>query len=84
MDKVISSAIKYLIIQIEKDNKKIKFLCEFNIDNLKEKSHKIQEDEIIVEADKYRITQVISNLLSNAVKFTKEGNISIIIDLLYN
>jgi signal transduction histidine kinase len=32
---------------------------------------------IVVEADKGRITQVISNLLSNAVKFTKEGSISI-------
>lgn len=29
--------------------------------------------DIIVEADKGRITQVISNLLSNAVKFTEEG-----------
>jgi signal transduction histidine kinase len=32
---------------------------------------------IEVEADKGRITQVISNLLSNAIKFTKEGTISI-------
>jgi signal transduction histidine kinase len=30
-----------------------------------------------VDADKGRITQVISNLLSNAIKFTKEGSISI-------
>jgi signal transduction histidine kinase len=30
-----------------------------------------------VEADKERITQVISNLLNNAIKFTKEGQISI-------
>jgi signal transduction histidine kinase len=35
------------------------------------------EDNLIVEADKGRITQVISNLLSNAIKFTKEGSISI-------
>ncbi len=28
---------------------------------------------VIIEADKDRITQVISNLLSNAVKFTKDG-----------
>jgi signal transduction histidine kinase len=32
---------------------------------------------VVVEADKERITQVISNLLNNAIKFTKEGNISI-------
>ena len=33
--------------------------------------------DVIVEADKERITQVISNLLSNALKFTEEGHISI-------
>src|SRR6266487_130781 len=32
---------------------------------------------IVVEADKGRITQVISNLLRNAIKFTSEGIISI-------
>ena len=30
-------------------------------------------DNNIVEADRYRITQVISNLMDNAIKFTKEG-----------
>jgi signal transduction histidine kinase len=35
------------------------------------------EGNLMVEADKGRITQVISNLLSNAIKFTKEGSISI-------
>jgi signal transduction histidine kinase len=34
--------------------------------------------EIMVEADKTRIAQVISNLLNNAVKFTKKGAIFII------
>jgi signal transduction histidine kinase len=33
--------------------------------------------DIIVEADKGRITQVVSNLLNNAVKFTEEGVISV-------
>ena len=32
---------------------------------------------IFVEADKDRITQVLSNLLSNAIKFTNQGKISI-------
>jgi two-component system, OmpR family, sensor histidine kinase VicK len=35
------------------------------------------KDSLLVEADKDRITQVISNLLNNAIKFTKEGSISI-------
>ena len=30
-----------------------------------------------MEADRNRLTQVISNLLSNAVKFTNEGSITI-------
>ena len=34
----------------------------------------------IVEADIYRITQVISNLLDNSIKFIKEGTVSITLD----
>jgi len=33
--------------------------------------------DIILEADKGRMTQVFSNLLSNAIKFTKKGTITI-------
>jgi signal transduction histidine kinase len=40
----------------------------------------IQDNRIIVEADKERITQVISNILHNAVMFTKEGSISVSIE----
>ena len=36
---------------------------------------------IVVEADRMRITQVISNLLSNAIKFTKQGTIYISEDI---
>ena len=34
-------------------------------------------DVLLVHADKWRLTQVISNLLSNAIKFTQDGTISI-------
>jgi signal transduction histidine kinase len=34
-------------------------------------------NDLLIEADKGRITQVISNLLSNAIKFTPGGTISI-------
>ena len=35
------------------------------------------KQDIFVEADKVRISQVISNLLNNAVKFTEDGAVSI-------
>jgi signal transduction histidine kinase len=37
------------------------------------------EDNILIQADRIRLTQAISNLLGNAVKFTKKGIISITI-----
>ncbi|HZI70590.1 MAG TPA: HAMP domain-containing sensor histidine kinase, partial [Nitrososphaeraceae archaeon] len=43
----------------------------------------LKNKNVIVEADKARISQVISNLLNNAVKFTPEeggGTISVILD----
>jgi signal transduction histidine kinase len=35
---------------------------------------------IVVEADRMRISQVVSNLLSNAIKFTKQGTVYISVD----
>ena len=35
------------------------------------------DEDIIVEADKGRIIQVISNILSNAIRFAKEGDVII-------
>jgi two-component system sensor histidine kinase VicK len=37
--------------------------------------------DIIVEADKGRLTQAVSNILNNAIKFTQEGTITISIGL---
>ena len=42
------------------------------------------KENIFVNADKGRLTQVLSNLLDNALKFTKEGNIIISIKKLKN
>ena len=36
-----------------------------------------QPQDVILEVDKGRITQVISNLLTNAIKFTKKGTITV-------
>jgi len=35
------------------------------------------DEEIAIEADKARITQVLGNIMSNAIKFTKEGKIKV-------
>ncbi|MEM1095405.1 MAG: ATP-binding protein [Bacteroidota bacterium] len=35
------------------------------------------EDELVVDGDPHRVTQIIDNLLSNAVKFTETGHITI-------
>ena len=49
----------------------IKFFLEFNDNN---------DEIIIVEADRNRLSQVIHNLLHNALKFTKEGSITVIVE----
>ena len=40
----------------------------------------IEDEPIMVEADKTRLFEVISNLLQNALKFTKDGTILITLD----
>jgi signal transduction histidine kinase len=39
--------------------------------------YELGDNNILVEADRRRLTQVISNLLNNANKFTKEGTITV-------
>jgi signal transduction histidine kinase len=67
-------------------------LKEMIIDILKEYEQKLQNkkniklvyqshenDDIIIDADRNRICQVIHNLLNNAFKFTEEGSITVIV-----
>lgn len=62
--------------QVEVSGKKIK-ISYFH----KQMQEGLQENkDLIIEADKERIFQVISNLLSNALKFTKEGSIAVTIE----
>jgi len=67
---VILTAIDDLVIYGVKDpNKK-------DNNNSKLRYEPIEND-VFIDADKSRLTQVISNLLRNAIKFTKEGYITI-------
>ena len=79
LNDIISNAISDITNQvIVKENKESSVKLEFT-NSVKWKVD--EHDEVnalpIVEADKDRISQVISNLLANAVKFTNEGAIRI-------
>ena len=64
LNDVISTLIEDYKNIIEKDGKhNIKLI------------HTTTKENLLVEADKGRIMDVVSNLLSNAIKFTKEGEI---------
>ncbi len=65
LNELISDIIEDLKNEIEKTNKDIRLV------------HERQDQNIEIDADKNRLTQVISNLLSNAIKFTKEGTIRV-------
>ena len=65
LNELISDVIEDQRNEIEKTKKDIEIL------------HEPQERTIEVEADKNRLTQVISNLVSNAIKFTKNGTIKV-------
>jgi two-component system, OmpR family, sensor histidine kinase VicK len=66
LNDLISNIVQDYTTKLEKDNSNVNLL--YNQSKAKSKS-------ITIQADKARITQVISNLISNAVKFTttKEG-----------
>ena len=68
LKEMITDVLKEYEQTIQNKNN-IKFFLEFNDNN-----------EISIEADKNRLSQVIHNLLHNAIKFTKEGSITIIVE----
>lgn len=73
---LVTTVIEDAKNQVEVSGKKIK-ISYFH----KQMQEGLQENkDLIIEADKERIFQVISNLLSNALKFTKEGSIAVTIE----
>jgi signal transduction histidine kinase len=62
LNDLISNVMQDYRNQVEKDRDNISLLYESKNDII-----------FFVEADRHRVTQVISNLLNNAIKFTKEG-----------
>jgi two-component system sensor histidine kinase VicK len=69
LNDVILNAIDDLVIHTVKDP--------YKKDNYTKLRYEPIENDIFIEADRSRLTQVISNLLRNAIKFTNEGTISI-------
>jgi signal transduction histidine kinase len=94
LKEVICNAVDDYTNHIKNSNKNIRLVYGFDIkedtkQGVKEGQQQEQiqnqlltqdNDTIIVEADKIRITQVIDNILSNALKFTEDGIISISIE----
>jgi two-component system, OmpR family, sensor histidine kinase VicK len=63
LNELVSSIVEEYKKESEDDKSNIQLLFNPIKDN----------NDIIVDADRYRITQIISNLIDNATKFTKEG-----------
>ena len=55
-----------------------------NKNNIKLVYESSYNNEIIIEADRNRLSQVIYNLLNNAIKFTNEGSITVIVEIKNN
>jgi signal transduction histidine kinase len=73
LKKMITEILRDFEQKIVESKKNIKLSYEFYHDDN-------NNDEIIIEADRNRLSQVIYNLLNNAFNFTNEGSITVIVD----
>jgi two-component system sensor histidine kinase VicK len=73
LNDVMTNVIDEMIVNREFKNEK----SDYDNNNIK---LEYRPKDIFVEADRIRVTQVISNLLNNSIKFTKEGKITITIE----
>lgn len=69
---IVKMVVRDNIAQIEKSKTRQDLIIEY----------KPKEDNIIVEADKGRISQVVSNLIDNAIKFTPNGTINVTTEII--
>jgi signal transduction histidine kinase len=74
LNDMITSAINDIVVKKDFNSENVKILYEPITNNKQDNNN----NNIFVQADRSRLTQVISNLLSNAVKFTKKGTIRVI------
>jgi signal transduction histidine kinase len=65
LNKAISKTVEDYTIQIQDVSSNVKLLYDSRVED--------DNDDLVIEADKHRIIQVIYNLLSNSFKFTQEG-----------
>src|SRR5919107_1425292 len=72
LNDIITNTINDIIVKKDFNSENVKILYEPS-NNIQDKNNNI----ILVQADRSKLTQVISNLLSNAVKFTKKGTIRV-------
>ena len=79
LNEIVLAAIEEHRRQIEKSNRNTKLLFEFKNEDQEKVLRKsdIPPEDVLVNADKSRINQVIYNLLTNAIKFTEEGTVSV-------
>jgi two-component system, OmpR family, sensor histidine kinase VicK len=74
LNDMITSAINDIVVKKDFNSENVKILYEPITSNKQDNNN---NNNIFVQADRSRLTQVISNLLSNAVKFTKKGTIRV-------